>query len=246
MKIRWFESCGSTNEELKKDLLGQRTGSPLPPAIASLEQTGGKGRSGRLFSSPAGMGLYISIPLEIASVDEAMCIMPMASVCVCRAVEKISGVKCSIKWPNDVLCGERKLCGILTELVTESSRLYVVLGIGINLSQEENDFPEELRASAISLKQITRMIFSPAEMSEALLPFIEDMIKALPDSRAEYLEYYRTHCTTTGKEINITFSENSAPVKAKSLEISEDFGLLVQWENGSRQLLKNGEVSVRV
>lgn len=245
MKIRVIESCGSTNEELKGLLRGMRADHLLPPAILALEQTAGKGRSGRNFSSPAGKGLYLSVPFELASMEEALPIMPMASVCVCRTIEALCPAVCGIKWPNDLILEGRKVCGILTELMPPERGLFLVLGIGVNLSQEEADFPPELRNKAISIKQACGTVIEPQSFAEALLPALETMIKALPKGKAEYLDYYRKKCITTGKSVNVLFGESSVPRKAEALEITEDFKLLVTWENGDSEALTTGEVSIR-
>ena len=245
MKIRVIESCGSTNEELKKDILSLPEGSPLPPAVMAIEQTAGKGRSGRSFSSAYGKGLYLSLPVELTSVKEALPIMPMVSVCVSRAIESECAVVCDIKWPNDILINGRKLCGILSELVPHDGHIYAVIGIGVNLSQEEDDFPGELREKAISLKQACGKNIEASGLADILLSNIENMIKALPEGKADILEYYRSRCSLIGKEINVFFSENSDPEKAEAIEITEDFRLCVRWENGSCEILNTGEVSVR-
>lgn len=245
MKIRVIESCGSTNEELKSIISAMPDGVPLPTALLAAEQTAGKGRFGRSFASARGKGLYLSIPLRLSSPEDALCIMPMTSVCVCREIERSCGIKCDIKWPNDILFRGKKLCGILTELIFRFGVPYLIIGIGINLDQEEDDFPEELKGKAISVKQACGIFTDRMLLAGKLTESIESMIKALPDGKAEYLDYYRKHCCVTGKEINVLFSESSAPEKARAIGITDDFRLLVMWEDGRTEILDTGEVSVR-
>ena len=245
MKILGITSCDSTNEEIKRRIAQAPEGSPLPPAIAALEQTAGKGRNGRSFSSPYGMGLYLSIPMEVSSMEQALCVTPMAAVCVCKAIEDITGLECGIKWPNDVFYNGRKLCGILTESVLKDTHLYLALGIGINLAQDEEHFPEELRKTAISIKQACGAMVSPYDMANCLVPHIEDMIKALPGDKAEYLEYYRERCITVGKKINVVFAEGLKPRPGEATGIADNFGLYVDWSPYEHELLRNGEVSIR-
>ena len=185
------------------------------------------------------------MPLALSSIEDAMCIMPMASVCVCRAIEELSGIPCQIKWPNDVLIDGKKICGILTELINKDGKMFLVTGIGVNLLQNEEDYPLELREKAVSLKQVSGKNIDSETFAAVLTSGFDDMIKALPQGKADYLEYYRSHCTLTGRKINVFFAEGSEPVKAEANEITEDFRLLVQWEDGRRELLNTGEVSVR-
>ena len=245
MKIMTIKSCGSTNESVKELIFQMKDPSPLPPALMALEQTSGKGRSGRSFESLRGKGLYLSMPFEIRSPEDALCIMPMTSVCVCRTLEALLPFRCQIKWPNDLLYDGRKLCGILTELVQHRKRFFIVIGIGINLTQEKDDFSEELRDKAVSLRQICGKSIDPQTLAEALVPSVEKMIKALPDGKAGYLNFYRSRCTAVGREISVLFSESSQPVKARAIDISDDFRLMVQWDDGRTGMHGSGEVSIR-
>ena len=123
--------------------------------LVAESQTAGRGRLGRSFHSPVGTGLYMSILLRPTfSAERALFITTAAAVAVCRAIEQETGLKPQIKWVNDIYLHEKKICGILTEssINFETKGLkWAVLGIGLNLSEPEGGFPEEIRSVAGAL-----------------------------------------------------------------------------------------------
>ena len=141
-----YEQVGSTNEICKA--LAARGADDT--AVTALTQTAGKGRLGRSFQSPEG-GLYLSALWRDCGGAELLRVTPMAAVAVCRAVERLCGAKCGIKWCNDVVLAGRKLCGILTEsqLRPDGSAEWLVVGIGVNVAQTA--FPSDIADTATSL-----------------------------------------------------------------------------------------------
>ena len=119
-EIRRFDCLDSTNTYLKREALaGARDGTV---AIADY-QTAGRGRRERSFQSPAGKGIYLSVLLRPRLPPERLLLVTaLAGVAVCEAVERVCGIRPGLKWPNDPVLGNRKLCGILTELVTDPER----------------------------------------------------------------------------------------------------------------------------
>jgi len=141
---------GSTNSDAAA--LG-RSGAPEGTVVVADAQTAGRGRLGRTWVSQAGLNLYLSILLRPRIPPAAAPQLALvAGLAVAEAFEE-EGAVAAIKWPNDVLLGGRKACGILTELEAEADRVdFVVVGIGVNLNSGEEDFPTELRARATSLR----------------------------------------------------------------------------------------------
>jgi BirA family transcriptional regulator, biotin operon repressor / biotin---[acetyl-CoA-carboxylase] ligase len=123
-------------------------------SIVADEQTAGRGRLQRAWSSPKGVGLYFSILLRprIATFHWPL-ITFMAALAVGDALNEAAGINTDIKWPNDLLSGERKICGILAEAIETPAGRAVVLGIGINLTPQA--FPEELKTVATSVWEAT-------------------------------------------------------------------------------------------
>jgi BirA family transcriptional regulator, biotin operon repressor / biotin---[acetyl-CoA-carboxylase] ligase len=123
-------------------------------SIVADEQTAGRGRLQRAWSSPKGAGLYFSILLRPAIPQNYWPLITfMAALAVGDALREAAGVQTDIKWPNDILSGERKICGILAEAIDTSAGRAVIVGIGINLTQ--NAFPPELANAATSVAEAT-------------------------------------------------------------------------------------------
>lgn len=213
--------------------------------VITSEQTQGRGRRGRTFFSPDGSGIYMSILLrpDIA-VSDAILVTTCAAVSVCRAIEKVCPKKAEIKWVNDIYLGDKKVCGILTEaaLNVESGKPeYVVLGIGINLFEGENGFPDEI-------KDIATAIFDSKKDAEK---YKNELVAHILDCFFEYyncltdkafFDEYRSRMFLIGKPIKVlTDPEYNAVV----LDIDGDFRLKVRLENGEEKLLNSGEVSTR-
>lgn len=238
-----LDKTDSTNDELKRRAT---QGAPTGLVVTAEEQTGGKGRRGRSFQSLAGKGLYLSVLLRPqVPAEQVSQLTAWTAVAVCRAVEAVSRVRPSIKWPNDVLVEGKKLCGILTELGVEAETgavSYVVVGMGTNVSQTEADFGPELSGIATSLSILGADI-RRAELAQALLAELDAMNAAFPEGRAEYLKYYRHRCVTLGREVKLVGPEGER--LATALDVDENFALRVRLADGTEETVSSGEVSVR-
>ena len=180
-EIICFGRVDSTNVRLKE--LAE-AGAPHGTVVIADEQTGGKGRKGRKFESPAGAGLYFSLLLRpLCSVAETVCLTPWAAVAAAEAVFRCCGTRPDIKWVNDLLLDGRKLCGILTELgLTPDGKLdYVIIGIGINLSHTREQF------AALGLDEIATSLaaegikgISGNEMAAALIAELDKLARDFP------------------------------------------------------------------
>lgn len=150
--IYLYDSLESSNLTAKQLAL---TGAPHGTLVLTSHQQAGRGRMGRVFESPAGKGVYLSLLLRPdLSAADAQTVTIGAAVAVARAVKALCGLELSIKWVNDLYYQGRKVCGILTEAGTdiESGQLeWLVVGIGLNLTTSPADWPEELARTAGSL-----------------------------------------------------------------------------------------------
>lgn len=242
-RLERLDKVDSTNNYLKRRAA---EGAPHGLAVVAEEQTGGRGRFGRSFHSPRGKGLYLSILLRPDFLPaQAAGLTPWAAVAVCRALEKVTGLKPEIKWINDILLEGKKVCGILTEAdITPEGRLgYVILGIGLNLTHGAEDFPPEVAHIATSLAQHLSSTPDGEAVLSALLSELETMWKDFPEQGEDYLEAYRTRCSTVGQEILIT--SGSEGKEGFALGVNEDFSLRVRLTDGSCQNLDSGMVSAR-
>ena len=155
-RILFLKETASTNR-LAYDLASK--GEPAGTAVLAESQGEGRGRLGKVWQSPPGKGLYCSLIVRPhLSVEDYPLITLTAGLAVAIALEEVSGLEMRLKWPNDVYVQGKKCCGILTEsssLTEESHKRFAIVGIGINLNSEENDFAVDLQDKATSLRILT-------------------------------------------------------------------------------------------
>ena len=242
--IHWFSTIDSTNTRAKEMA---RQGAPAGTVLIAGTQTGGRGRLGRSFSSPEGMGVYLSCILRPqCTPDRLMHLTCAAAAAMVEAVAKASGLTPGIKWTNDRVVGKRKLGGILTELsVSQDTGLveYAIVGIGINCLQQKQDFPVELQGMATSLAMSAPRKTSPARLAGAMVEALYQMDSGLLTEKHRIMDLYRTHCMTVGQDIQVVRGNEIR--LGKALELTEDGGLVVQYHDGTTGTVTSGEVSVR-
>lgn len=146
--LKFFEETETTNNEAKK-ICSQGKGKGI--LVVADSQTGGKGRLGRSFYSPKGKGVYFSVAYELNGNEKHIdLISSVAGLAVRDSIYNIFGLDAKIKWPNDILVNDKKICGILCEIINENNKpKYVIIGIGVNV--EKCEFPEELQYTATSI-----------------------------------------------------------------------------------------------
>lgn len=234
----------STNDLLKQLALN---GAPEGYALIAREQTAGKGRLGRSFYSPEGSGVYISLLLRPRlGAEDSLFITTSAAVAVCRAIETVSNgkLKPMIKWVNDIFVNQKKVCGILTEASVsfESGMLdYAILGIGINITTPEGDFPEEIKDVATSLFGQIEQDNIRNRLTAEVLRELEGLISD-PSDKA-YLEEYKKRQLLIDRDVIVIKNDSKTP--ARALGIDDRARLLVRYADGSREALISGEVSVK-
>lgn len=219
-------------------------GAPEGTVLVAEEQTGGRGTQGRVFYSPRGEGLYLSVLLRPrAEHRELLTLTGRTAVAVCRALEAAAGAPVEIKWLNDVCLGGKKLCGILTETSLAGGEWetgYVVIGIGVNVSQSVETFRAQgLGETAVSLGAAGYSATREA-LALCILRELETMYRAFPGGGPEYLEEYRRRCTTVGRRAAL--EADGQTLTGTVLGIDEDFALLFETDGGERRRAAFGTV----
>ncbi len=206
------------------------------------EQTAGRGRGGHSWESAPSQGVYCSAILRppMAPAD-ALAISLMAGLAVCAAVEEVTGMKPDLRWPNDVMLGEKKFCGILTELSAEVMRLrHLVIGMGINVNQES--FPEELAPLATSLRIESGRAWSRVEIAAALLQSLDGEYRTLvadPEGvRRSIFRRFERHSTWV-RDARVRVEDDPEYVGVTAGLDDRGF-LLVETPQGMRTVLSGG------
>ena len=241
--LLWFDTIDSTNTRAR-ELAKQ--GAPHGTVLIADHQTGGRGRRGRSFHSPGGVGVYMSVILRPnCTPQEIMHLTCAAAVTMCDAVEHACGVRPGIKWTNDLVYGKKKIAGVLTELGFDSHANvdFAVIGIGINCCQKEQDFPEDIRNIAGSLATVTGNEISRAKVAAAMVDALYRLDQELLTGKARVLDRYRKDCITLGQEISLVRGEEIR--HGTALDIDRDGALIVRFRDGSTDAVNSGEVSVR-
>lgn len=239
-KILRYESLPSTNNEVAR-LAAQGAEDGL--GVVADEQTAGRGRMQRTWVSPKGAGLYFSILLrpEI-SMDRWPLVTFMAAVAVAEALQESCSLSTDIKWPNDLLAGERKICGILAEVIDTDSQKAIVLGIGINLTSQA--FPQELVGRAISVAEATDRRPDREAILKALIASLArwyalmhedggaERMLAVWASRSSYVE---------GKVVQVINGDETVIGVTRGLEL--DGALRLETPNGAITIVRAGDVT---
>jgi BirA family biotin operon repressor/biotin-[acetyl-CoA-carboxylase] ligase len=244
-ELHCFDEIDSTNTYAKKIAL---TGAADGTVVVADCQTAGRGRMDRSFQSPKGKGIYLTVLLRPDLPPERLLpVTALTGVAVCKAIEEVCGARPGLKWPNDPVLGNKKVCGILTELSLEgeSGRVqYLVVGIGINVSQTAADFTPEVAEMATSLAAALGRPVSRPALAAALIRALDRLYGDLKaGDLSEYLSVYRRDCVNLGKPVQLLSGEDRETVTA--VGVDEDFGLVVRGADGTEKTVRSGEVSVR-
>ena len=216
-QIVHFYDTSSTNNEAKRLAADDAVEGTI---VVSEAQTLGRGRLNRGWFSPPGGGVWVSVILRppFPPQEAPKCTL-MAAVATVEAIREASGLNCGIKWPNDILWQGRKLVGILTEMSAEMDAInFVVLGIGINVSLQESDFPEELRNIGASVSMGAEREVSRVEVLQKLLERLEYWYQVVKQEGFEpVLEAWRRESVTLGQPVRVLAGEETYDGVAEEL-----------------------------
>lgn len=240
MKIRilQLDTVGSTNTEA---LRHARMGADEGLCIIARTQTAGRGRFDRVWVSEPDAGLYMSLILKPnLTPSEYPLLTLMTGVAVHRVLEKV-GIDADIKWVNDVLVDEKKICGILAETTDSESGLAVVIGIGVNL--RPGNFHPEIAGTSTSVESLTGQKLTPSDFSKLL---IEEIVPAYVnfqtvEGRREILDQWRSRSSyADGRMVTVTTANSTFTGVTRG--ITDTGGLMVEREDGSITIVTAGEI----
>lgn len=241
--LHWFDSIGSTNDEAR---ILAKAGAPHGTVLIADHQTGGHGRMGRSFHSPEGVGIYMTMILRPnCAPADLMHLTCATAVAMCNAVEAATGLRPGIKWTNDLVCGKRKLGGILTALGLTSKGMvdFCIIGIGINCCQCSEDFPEEIRDMAGSLAMVTGNKIDRAKVAAAMMEALWQMDETLLTGVEQMLAQYRADCITLHQDVVLVRGEEKR--YGHAVDIDSEGALVVRFADGHLEAVNSGEISVR-
>ena len=208
-QVHHYFRAGSTNA-LALD--AGSAGAPEGSVFLTEEQTAGRGRGGHTWHSARADGIYCSVLLRPQLPPTQVLLVALAvGLAVRSAVLEVAGLDADLKWPNDLLLGNKKFCGILTEMHSEATRVrHVVIGIGLNVNQKS--FPEDIREQATSLYLESRTPCSRVELAGALLKSLDREYRVLvkePEARESILHRFQEHSSwTNGCAVRIEDEES--------------------------------------
>ncbi|MDE7022132.1 MAG: biotin--[acetyl-CoA-carboxylase] ligase [Lachnospiraceae bacterium] len=244
-QLFYLEETGSTNIDAKRYA---EEGEPHGTTVIAEKQNAGRGRRGKYWESPPGSAIYMTIMLKPDfAPDKASMLTLVMALSVAEAITEVTGLQAGIKWPNDVVVNKKKVCGILTELNVETDYIrHVVIGVGINVNNgAPEEFPEEIRETATSLRIEAGTPFSRAELLERVLERFEknyDTFVTTLDLRL-LIEAYGRYLLNLNMEVNVLDPKGSYTGVARGISTTGE--LLVEKEDGEMKTVYAGEVSVR-
>lgn len=240
-EIYYYDVTDSTNIRAKE--LAEE-GHPGGTLVVADRQEAGRGRRGRSWDSPSGTGIFMTLLLKPEmNPNHASMLTLVAAMAVARAISKCANTEALIKWPNDIVIGGKKICGILTEMSAQFDFInHIVIGIGINVHNEH--FPEEIAETAGSILLQTGKRIRRAELIEQILEQFEHYYAIFMETEdlSGLVKEYDSILVNMNKSVRVL--DPKEPFEGKAMGITKKGELIVDtWE--SRKMVSSGEVSVR-
>ena len=240
---RHFETIGSTNEEAKTWARDASTPAPHGAIVSAEKQTSGRGRRGRLWTSPAGKGVYLSIiwrpKIAPPQIGQLTIVTALAGA---RALKEISGLNIDLKWPNDLLYHRKKIGGILCEAEIKNGEIeFVVAGVGLNVNFAPEDLPERLVFPATSLLLATGKPFPiPALQSACIRALQAEYARYSSGSWSTQRAEFIRRCAIIGEHIFVR--DEQQEYSGIATNIDDDGILIIQTADETRRVL-SGDVT---
>ncbi|MCK4248468.1 MAG: biotin--[acetyl-CoA-carboxylase] ligase [Candidatus Omnitrophica bacterium] len=263
-EIKHYKEVSSTNDTARE--LAQK-GAEEGTVVSADFQTRGRGRQGRTWSCPAKEGILLSVILRPDMLlEQSMLITLLSSLAIVRAVENVYSITPAIKWPNDIYINNkkivsddnfnhaifsslgnsdtfldcRKLCGILTESVSQGDRIdYVIIGLGFNVNSDIEDLPK----GSISIKEIIGKISLRQEIQNEILTQLDYYYNIFTQRQTEQIiKEYRQNCLLLGQQVKAVFKGKN--IQGQALDINEQGALILRLDTGLEIELHSSEVEI--
>jgi BirA family biotin operon repressor/biotin-[acetyl-CoA-carboxylase] ligase len=235
-KVYYFDGLSSTMDTAIE--LGLKD-APEGTIILAEQQTKGRGRLGRSWISVKYKGIYLSLILRPKILpSQASILTLLIAASICEAIKEATGLDAKIKWPNDIIMGNKKLGGILTELIAETDKInFVVIGIGLNVNNDK----KTLISSAVSLKEQKKENINRIILLQEILRRIESNYFLFQKLKARpILEKWREHNVTLGRRVKVYCQKEH--IEGEALDLDIDGGLLIRKDSGIVAKVTAGDV----
>jgi len=244
-EIILYKETSSTNDDVLQ--IGAQKDSQEGLVVIADRQTGGKGRHGRRWISPPGVNLYFTVLLRPSLSPEEATVLPfMASVAVVEGIRECTGLNASIKWPNDIMIGNKKTGGILMEMRTSKGIVETIaLGIGINVNMSSDMFEHEIKDIATSLMEESGKRINRSRLLKTILERLDNWYNMpLKELRDLVIERWRHLDSTTGNRVVVTFIGSKKRLKGMATGIDKMGRLTLRLDSGRVEKVSAGDVTI--
>jgi BirA family biotin operon repressor/biotin-[acetyl-CoA-carboxylase] ligase len=230
-----FKILSSTNDKAKE--LAKKGMSNL--VVVTKKQSKGRGRFGREWSSSLG-GLYMTLVLKERDLDNARYLTLIASLAVAKSIKKLSKLNALVKWPNDVLIGNKKICGILTETISGKEN-YALVGIGANINQ--NKFDKKISNKATSLKIETNENYNMGNLIKLIINNFNSLHRYYTNKNyKKIINIWKKHSHTLGKKVKA--KTLSGVYIGNAIDVDNDCNLILRLKNGKIKKIVEGDIFI--
>ena len=235
-----LDHCRSTNDHVKENFA--RLEKDLPLMVSADSQSGGRGREGRGWFSPPGLGLYVTFVFRLAAARGLSFLSIASGVAVADMLNAWTHREFTLKWPNDVLAAEKKIAGILCENMVKGETITCLVGIGININQAAEDFPPELRQRAGSLRQLTGDAWPVDAGLDCLAAAMASCLEKLALARSAEILGRARQLSRSYLQREISFHHQGQVIRGIFCGLAADGGLLLKSADGEEKVFYSGEI----
>jgi BirA family biotin operon repressor/biotin-[acetyl-CoA-carboxylase] ligase len=230
----------STNNYIKKNHDNLKNSYPI--AVFSKKQTRGRGRDDRVWYSQSDKGLYCSFGVSIKNINNLNLLSLIIGIAVSEFLSELTGESYNLKWPNDILFEKKKIAGILIENIINGENVISIIGIGVNINNEINDFPNILREKVTSLKMIKNNYYEINKIKKILINHIFKWLEVLEATHIDMI--YNKYQELTEVFINkkISFHNKDKIINGIYRGIEKNGGIIIEDDMGQKQTFFSGEI----